>query len=341
MLPLLLACHLPFLDAAPCEDTFTAPGVSSCAVPGWDDRDYTLVLPDAYDGSAAVPVVLALHGGSGNRDGAARLTCADGTPDDPTCLHVQAAARGWAVVYPDGTPDRAGGERRYWNAGGGRDGWRCVGGNACEDGTDDVQYVRDLLDDLRGRVNVDATRVVVTGLSNGGAMSHRLACELSDRITAIAPFGGGLQLTTSGTCAPERPVAVLYTHGTEDPCWPYAGGAPDCPIGRSEGDFVSVERTLAGWSAVLGCAGTPTEDTLPDTVDDGTTTTRVAYAGCAAPLVHLKVVGGGHTWPQGYAYLGERVVGPVPQDWGNEVLWTFLDAATAPAAERSAAPPGP
>lgn len=320
---LLLGCQKSFLETAPCEERFSTAATADCPVAGWEDRDYTLVLPDGYDGSAAVPVVLALHGGGGNRESAARVTCADGDATASSCLHVQASARGWAVVFPDGVPKWRGSENRSWNAGGGADGWRCVGGTACEEGVDDVQYFRDLLADVERRVNVDTTGIVATGLSNGGAMSHRLACDLSDQITAVAPFGGGLQLTTTGTCAPERAAPILYTHGTDDPCWPYAGGPTDCPIGKNLGDFVSAERTLADWGEILGCEGEPTEEALADTAEDGTTTTRLTWAGCG--LVHLRIEGGGHTWPQGYQYLGERTIGAIPQDWGNEVLWAFFE----------------
>jgi polyhydroxybutyrate depolymerase len=321
----LLACHAPFLETRACEDHFSAPGAADCTVPGWDDRDYTVVLPDGYDGSTPVPLVLALHGGGGNRESAARVTCTDGESDASSCLHVQARARGWAVVFPDGVPKWRGSESRSWNAGGGEDGWRCVGGTACEEGSDDVQYFRDLLTDLESRVNVDVTRIVATGLSNGGAMSHRLACDLADQIAAVAPFGGGLQLTTTGTCAPSRSIPILYTHGVDDPCWPYAGGATDCPIGKDLGNFVSAERTLDDWKTVRGCKVDPTEEALPDTKDDGTSTTRLTWEGCG--LTHLRVEGGGHTWPSGYQYLGERTIGVVPQDWGNEVLWEFFEEA--------------
>lgn len=322
MFVFLFACSKPFLPLATCEDPFTGPATAACSVPGWPDRDYTLVLPDDYDGSP-VPVVLALHGGGGNRESAARVTCASGDADDPSCLHVQARARGWAVVYPDGTSKFGSSEYRSWNAGGGEDGWRCVGGTACEDGVDDVQYFRDLLADLEGRVNVDTTRIVATGLSNGGAMSHRLACDLSDQIAAVAPFGSGLQLTTTGTCAPSRRIPILDTHGTEDPCWPYDGGTPDCPIGKDDGDFVSTDRTLSDWATIQGCTGEPTQEALEDRVDDGTSTTRYTWPGCS--LVHLKVTGAGHTWPQGYQYLRQGTIGVVPQDWGNEILWAFFE----------------
>ena len=119
--------------------------------------------------------------------------------------------------------------------------------------------------------------------------------------------------------------SILYTHGVDDPCWPYAGGATDCPIGKDLGNFVSAERTLDDWKTVRGCKVDPTEEALPDTKDDGTSTTRLTWEGCG--LTHLRVEGGGHTWPSGYQYLGERTIGVVPQDWGNEVLWEFFEEA--------------
>lgn len=314
----------PFLDTGPCQDTFEGPALATCSVAGYPDRGYDLVLPDGYNGSAAVPLLLAIHGGGGNKEGAGRSTCADGTVESPTCLHRHAQTHGYAVVFPDGTGSSLIPTSRTWNAGGGLGEWRCVSGQACEDGVDDVAYFRALLDDVESRVAVDTGRVYATGLSNGGAMSHRLACELADRVVAVAPIGGGLQLTTSDPCAPVQPVAVLHVHGTEDPCWRYEGGPPDCPTGQAGKSHVSVAASTADWGQILGCDGTTVSEPLPDAADDGTTTTRVIHGGCAASLEELRVDGGGHCWPDGQQYLPEGLVGRTPRDWGNEVLWEFL-----------------
>ncbi len=225
---------------------------------------------------------------------------------------------------PNGTSSPLSKHTRTWNAGGGVDDWRCTSGHACETDVDDVAYFEALLDDLESRVNVDLGRVYATGISNGGAMSHRLACELSERIVAIAPVGGAMQLTTSHPCEPPEPVAVLHIHGTDDPCWRYDGGAPDCPTGQGGLAHVSVQRTLDEWSERLGCDAETVEDALPDAEEDGTTTVRVSHQGCAASLEHLMVQDGGHTWPDGYQYLGEWLIGQTPRDWGNEVIWEFL-----------------
>src|SRR5207245_11747467 len=88
-------------------------------------------------------------------------------------------------------------------------------------------YFRALLDDLSQTVNVDASKVYATGMSNGSAMVHRLACELADRIAAIAPVAGGNQLSAVSSCNPPRPVPVIEFHGTADPAWPYGTDTTD------------------------------------------------------------------------------------------------------------------
>lgn len=313
-----------FLPTGPCQGAFSGPAMAECELPGWEGRGYDLVLPHDYDGSTPVPLLLAIHGGGGNKEAAAQTTCSEGRVDDASCLHRHAQDNGYAVVFPNGSGFGLLPELRTWNAGGGGEGWRCASGRACDDDIDDIAYFNDLLDDVEERVAVDTARVYATGLSNGGAMSHRLACELSDRITAIAAVGGAMQFTTTATCAPARPVPVLHVHGTDDPCWRYEGGEPDCPTGDKGDAHVSVAHTLDEWADILGCDGAHTEETLPDTAQDGATTTRITWSGCAAPLQHLRVDGGGHAWPDGHQYLKESIVGPVWRDWGNEVLWGFL-----------------
>lgn len=333
LLSLLACAGRPFLETAPCQEFFGGPTIAECALPGWEDRAYDIVLPLDYDGEHPVPLLLALHGGGGNKEGAARVTCPDGDPDDPACLHRHAQDNGYALVLPNGTGFGLRPELRTWNAGGGQGGWRCVSGKACQRDIDDVAFFQDLLDDVQGRAAIDPSRVYATGLSNGGAMSHRLACELSDRVAAIAAVGGANQLGAAQGCAPEHPVAVLQIHGTNDPCWQYEGGPPDCPVGGGDDPHIGVEASNAQWAARLGCTGDPSEEALPDTAQDGTMTTRLRWSGCAAPLEHLRVEGGGHTWPDGEPYLPRRVVGRVERDWGNEQLWAFLSAQRREAGE--------
>lgn len=324
---LSMACGTPdFFETGPCENSFSAAAIATCSVPGFDGRDYDLVLPDAYDPDTPVPLVIAIHGGGGNRQSQEKTSCSAGEVDDASCMHALARERGYAVVFPDGTSAKLAKKLRTWNAGGGTGDWRCTSGRACEEDVDDVAYFSALLDDVGSRVNVDPNRVFATGLSNGGAMSHRLACELSDRIVAIAAVGGAMQLTTSDVCEPTQPVGVLHIHGTEDPCWRYGGGVPDCPTGQRDLAHVSVDRTMSEWSVILGCDEEPTTDTLKDTHNDGTETNRHTWAGCTAALEHLEIEGGGHTWPDGHQYLGEATIGPVPRDFGSEVILDFFDA---------------
>jgi polyhydroxybutyrate depolymerase len=205
------------------------------------------------------------------------------------------------------------------------DDWRCTSGIACETDTDDVAYFEALIDDVSSRVQIDADRIFVTGLSNGGAMSFRLACELP-RIRGAAPIGGAMQFTTGAECKPSDPRPILYVHGTTDPCWRYEGGEPNCPTGQSGKKHISAQRTINEWKTIAGCRPEPLmTDAWRDGVNDDITTQLQQFQGCFSEFTHLKVEGGGHTWPNGHAYLGEMTIGPVSRDWGNEVLLDFFD----------------
>src|SRR6266436_308791 len=69
------------------------------AVPGWSDRDYTIHVPTNYDCSQPTAVILALHGGGGNKDSMyTQATCPDGNQDNPKCLHKLADREGFIVV---------------------------------------------------------------------------------------------------------------------------------------------------------------------------------------------------------------------------------------------------
>jgi polyhydroxybutyrate depolymerase len=316
-----VACHAPPCDAV-------SPGVTqSCAIPGWTDRDIDLRPPDRWDGVSPVPVLLALHGGGGDRTSAARVGCPGGDPASPGCLSVVAGNAGFAVVYADGTRSRVG-NLRTWNAGGGADGWQCVSGRACAEGVDDLAYLDAVRAVVEGLLPVDGW--YATGHSNGGAMAYRLACARSEVFRGIAPTGAGNQSATAPGCAPTAPVAILDLHGTADPCWAYGGGPAAC-LQTDGGAKIGVEATLTGtpdqpgWTTHLGCDGGTRVSPVPDRADDGMHTDEITYTGCRAPLVHLKTWGGGHTVPGGEPTASVRLVGPVTEDFlANERIVQFL-----------------
>jgi polyhydroxybutyrate depolymerase len=69
--------------------------------------------------------------------------------------------------------------------------------------------------------SIDSAQVWAAGQSNGGMMAYRLACDLSEKITAIAVVVGSLVDTS---CNPEKQVSLLHIHGDLDPLVPIQGG---------------------------------------------------------------------------------------------------------------------
>lgn len=306
-----------------CVPADAKPGaVLTCEVPGFERRSYDVYLPADYVPARPVPVVLAIHGGGGNSRAALRTSCPGGDVHSADCLQAMAGREGVAVVYPNGTGSRLLAGVRTWNAGGGANGWQCVSGRACEDGVDDIAYFRALLEDLSRWVAIDPRRVHATGLSNGGAMSHRLACQLSDRIASIAALGGANQFATTSTCAPRRPVPVLQIHGTADRCWGYEGGKAACAQ-RDDKSKIAVEESMRIWAAINGCASV--QPAQPMASEPRIETTQLRWAGCRAETVLIRMTGGGHVWPGGWAYLRESVIGPMVGGWSaNRVILDFF-----------------
>jgi polyhydroxybutyrate depolymerase len=298
------------------------PGESGeCPVPGFPERPMLLYSPPEAVGRTPVPVLLVFHGGGGNANAARRSACPEGNLSHPLCLHNVGAREGFATAYLNAT--RSGqGESRIWNAGGGRPPWACVG--YCRDDIDEAAYVRAVLDTLPSSIPLDSTRVYAAGLSNGGAVVHRLGCELADRLTAIASLGAGNQFSTSADCNPSRNLPVLQINGTADGCWPYDGGPITCQNPNATAPVISALDSIGGWAERNGC-GPVTMESGPERVDDGISVDVLRWTGCAAPVVHYRVSGGGHTWFGGLQYLPVDRIGPTYPDLTNEDLWSFFE----------------
>lgn len=307
--------------ARPCLDPG---GFGFCALGGWPGRGYRVFRPAGHDPQVPTPVVLMLHGGGGNALSAIAASCPEDQLGHPACWHRVAAREGFVVVYPEGTDFPQAPGRRTWNAGGGVEPWLCVSAGACQTGVDDLRFFTDLLEALQDWMRVDEGALFATGLSNGAAMAHRLACEMGERIAAIAPVGGANQWAATAPCEPGEPVAILQIHGTSDPCWTYEETEASCsgPLGLKVGARESTE----GWATRWECEGEPASENELDTDGDGLKTTVLTWPRCQASVRLLRLEGAGHTYPNGRQYQPESEIGPTLRDWGSERIWAFFDA---------------
>jgi polyhydroxybutyrate depolymerase len=318
---LLAACRPSFLPE--CGDVDVAPGDRvSCKMPGQVDRGFDLRIPASWDGVSPLPLVIAYHGGGGNREAARSVTCPGGDLGHPGCLDAIANARGYAVVAPDGTAQRPLRDVRTWNGGGTR---YCASGQACARNIDDIGYTDELIAQVGAAIPIDAKRIHATGISNGGAMTHRIACERPELISSIVPVAGANQFADDGGACGATPV--LHIHGTADPAWKFDGGDG----GFDSGIKTSVGETMAGWAARNGCATTFVDTAIEDRDPaDGVTSTRRVFDGCAQATELIIEQGAGHSWPDGFQYFGEDRIGRVTHDFGSEVILDFFDAHPKP-----------
>lgn len=268
------------------------------------ERSYLVHVPEKRDPEKPLPVVLALHGAAMNGPMMVWFSGLDGKADEA----------GFVAVYPSGTGT---GPFLTWNAGG-------FTGPMAEGRPDDVAFIRALLDDLAGVLDVDHDRVYACGMSNGGMMCYRLAAELSDRIAAIAPVAGTIAIAES---RPSRAVPVIHFHGTKDGIVPFdrkKGRQP--PFMRLE-DVAGSVRT---WVDLNGCDAAPETETISEEGEDlGVTRTTWRGGRDGAEVVLVTIEEGGHTWPgqkPPVGFIGKSVKAVS----ANDLLWEFFEKHPRP-----------
>jgi polyhydroxybutyrate depolymerase len=266
-------------------------------------RQRSYLVHDFSRGPEA-PLVIVLHGGGGNADNAVQMTGMDRI----------AAREGLIVVYPNGTAGRERGRLLTWNAG------HCCA-SAMAGKVDDVGFVAAAIDTLVASRRVDASRVYVTGMSNGAMLTHRLGRELSTKIAAIAPVVGAV----FGDEAPATaPVPAFIIVGADDDTVPGAGG----PLGvrallggraAADHDVAPAVDQATYWARTNGCA--------EPTRTQGKTSSIIEWRTCTsgAPVVFHSVAGNGHAWPGGEP---GRVGAAQPTRAFNasEEMWAFFDS---------------
>lgn len=263
-------------------------------------RSFIVYLPTGYNNAGKMPLIFAIHGGSGTPEGMINIANFKPISDREKAV----------LIYPAGIQNN-------WNDG------RPTTPNQL--GINDVSFFNQMCDYAIANLSVDGTKIYATGISNGGFMSSRLGCELSNRIAAIAVDAATIEATTiASSCNPGRPVPAIYIHGTLDPLVPFSGGTLSAGAG---GTAISHFQAIDKWITINGCNTTPTITDLPDIANDGTTIKQRVYSNSTngSEVVSYVITNGGHTWPQGYQYLNELIIGKTSQDMNAcEVIWSFF-----------------
>ena len=204
------------------------PTLHTITINGMQPRTYYLRIPAQYSAATSVPLLLALHSRSMNAK--TIFTDSQIISSAESLNFIVAGLNG--AVYEDASS---------WNA-----------GNCCTNATtyeeNDLLFASTVIDFVTSKYSVDKSRIWAMGHSNGGMMAYRLACDLSDKITAIAVVTGALM---DPTCSPTKPVSILHIHGNLDPTVPFHGG------GKFE--TPSIFHTVQDMAYRNSCAGSPKE----------------------------------------------------------------------------------
>ena len=218
-------------------------------------------------------------------------------------LSLKADLENFIVVYPEGVKSSL--NIRTWNAG-----WCC--GFASNNNIDDVGFIDSLLNTLVSQYAIDTNRIYATGMSNGGFMSYRLACELSNRIAAIAPVASSMSMTN---CTPDRSMSIIHFHSSLDSNVPYLGGVGS---GVSNHYNSPIDSMLNVQSNNNTCSNT--NDTVINSAQY--VLTKWSNCDCSTEIHYYLTQDGGHSWPGGtQTTAGDPVSAFIN---ATDLMWSFF-----------------
>jgi polyhydroxybutyrate depolymerase len=250
-------------------DTFraTANYSSDAAVVVGGDRPADLFLPTSYSEETPVPLLINLHGYTGESQSHSIYTF----------LQAAADKRSVAYIAPNGLKDSAG--SRFWN---GTSACCNFGGSEVSD----VDYINSLIEEISSKVSIDQSRIYLFGHSNGHFMSYKFACSTKGIVTAVAGLAGAMDVDPNA-CSKE-PMNILHIHGTNDQTILYDGGV------LFGNPYLSAERSTAQWASINSCTK-PTEgqfDLLQSMQGDDTS--AISYSCKQGALELWRINGGVH-----------------------------------------------
>lgn len=278
-------------------------------------RQYRVHVPAGMTTPKAV--VFVLHGGGGEGLDVAVLG------RHPLSVFRTVADReGFVVVYPGGLPSNDAQRLVGWVD--------CRADNNVASNADDLGFLAALVERVRGEYGLTASRMFMTGGSNGAQMTHAFAFRHTELVGAVATGAGSLPVTPlPGRCTtgPSRPLPILILHGSGDTQMPWNGGCvADIGGACNRGRVISALDTRDRWLAINGLGNVPpTTVVIDSSTADAGPANRFDYAG-PTPVQWWRLDGAGHTAPSRTVLTAPNsTTGTQNRDVEfAEVVWAFF-----------------
>jgi len=276
-------------------------------------RTYSAYIPQSYDDTTETPVFVLLHGRFGNGAGTANYTQ----------INALAEEEGFIGVYPDGLDNARSGAPRDT-------GWNYLRDVPYFPGVsthDDTLFIQNIIDDLSQDLNIDRNRIYVAGLSNGGFMVQRLACDAPDYFAGYASVAGAGFGGMDTVCNGDEPVNMLIMHGTLDNNIQWNGNRQTLPNGETFYATLSIPTVVEYWGQRMNCTGSEREDVKSPEADNETGLSIFTATECNddATLVVYAILNGGHNWPGIDGGIPSQVAGNINLDVNaTQVIWDFF-----------------
>lgn len=275
------------------------------------ERNYVYKFADDNDKNKKQPVVIALHGGGSNWKKMNKGTTKD-------TLNKAVNNYQMLLIFPEG-------KNQHWNDGRNEN----IQG---DEKLDDVEFISQLIDKTIREYNVDADKVYIAGMSNGGFMAIRLAIEIPNKISAVAAVSAQLGDNIKHLKA-KSPVSFMLINGTKDPIVPYYGGEMKMfKFSKNLGLVLSTKKTINYFVYNNHCNKTPSESFQNKRKFDQTTVTYSYYSQCDenTQIKLVTINSGGHTWPGGKQYLPKGIIGRVSKEFkASDLMLEFFIEAPA------------
>jgi polyhydroxybutyrate depolymerase len=274
-----------------------------------EPRSWLLYVPSTYDASKPTPLVVHLHGRFANAF--SQAIASD--------FNTLAEREGIIVLYPNALNSDDDESQTEWNYGRDIPTYPVVPQN-------DEAFIKALINDVDASLNIDRNRLYVTGLSNGGLMTQRLACTEDQTFAAFATVAASAPHGLTTLCDDSAHVPVLFYTGTEDSMW--TGATSQTATGTEFYIVAPMDAAAAFWASHNECSQSFQSADLPNTDPDSSVRLMV-FDNCPndAAVVIFAVLGGGHIWHGVREY--ETQMGEINMDYNaSEVIWQFFSQYT-------------